>query len=116
MRRKPTRRRRSAAQWAQLLASWDHATTHPEDFARRHGVSPATLAWWRWRFKRYASLAPSSDAMRLVRVDLCEEAIPTTRDDWEFSSPSGHTLRVRGAIDAASLALVLDRMTARTSP
>lgn len=116
MRRKPTRRRRSAAQWAQLLASWDRTTTLPEDFARRHGVSPATLAWWRWRFKRDASLAPPTDAMRLVRVDLSDEPTDASRDDWEFSSPSGHTLRVHGAIDAASLALVLDRMTARTSP
>lgn len=116
MRRKPTRRRRSAAQWAQLLASWDRTTTLPEDFARRHGVSPATLAWWRWRFKRDTSLAPPTDAMRLVRVDLSDEPTDASRDDWEFSSPSGHTLRVHGAIDAASLALVLDRMTARTSP
>ena len=115
MRRKPTRRRRSAAQWAQLLASWDRTTTLPEDFARRHGVSPSTLAWWCWRFKRDASLAPPADAMRFVRVDLSEDTIPPPRDDWEFSSPSGHTLRVRGAIDAASLALVLDRMTARSA-
>ena len=114
MSRTPTRRGRSAAQWAQLLASWDRTTTLPADFARRHGVSPATLAWWCWRFKRDTALAPAPAAMRFVRVDLSDDAIPTTRDDWEFSSPLGHTLRVRGAIDAASLALVLDRMTARS--
>ena len=113
MSRTQTGRRRSAAQWAQLLASWDRNTTTAADFARRHGVSRSTLAWWCWRFKRDTSLAQHSDSMRLVRVDLCDDEGSHARDDWEFTSPSGHRLHVRGAIDPVSLALVLDRMTTR---
>jgi hypothetical protein len=106
--------RRSAAQWAQLLASWNRTTTSPRDFARRLGVAHGTLTWWCWKLNRHAhALAPREDATRFVQVDVARDDTPTGDDAWEFTSVSGDTLRVRGAIDPASLALVLDRMIAR---
>ncbi len=114
MSRNHTARRRSAAQWAQLLASWNRTTTSPEDFAARLGVSRGTLTWWCWKLHlRTRALVPRDDATRFVRVDVARDDEPQRHDAWEFTSASGHTLRVRGAIDAVSLDLVLDRMIAR---
>lgn len=114
MSRNHTARRRSAAQWAQLLASWNRTTTSPEDFAARLGVSRGRLTWWCWKLNHPPrALAPRHDVPRFVQVDLAHDHEPQRHHAWEFTSPSGHTLRVTGVIDAASLALVLDRMIAR---
>lgn len=115
MRRKPLKRRRSAAQWAQLLAGWDPDTVSPAVFAKSLGVPRSPLAWWRWRLKHTPSSATSRDeAMRFVQVDVVPE--PGSREgryDWEFTSAAGHTLRVRAGVDLESVRLVLDHMTAR---
>jgi hypothetical protein len=116
MKRKRNALRRSAAQWAQLLAGWDRNSMTAADFARHLGVAPGTLAWWRWKLDpRHGSITPRQDEPRLVRLDLHHEpeAEPQT---WEFTSASGHTLRIRGAIDPQMLRIVLDRMTARGAP
>lgn len=105
-------RRRSAAQWAQLLASWNHTTTSATDFAARLGVSPGTLSWWRWKLRHNHQLVASGARLVPVHVEPHDD---TPNDDiaWEFTSADGHSLRVHGEIDAASLALVLDRVVAR---
>lgn len=119
MRQKSKGRRRSAAQWAQLLASWDPSTKSPAEFARHLGVSRGTLAWWRWRLKDSSSLttAGGGEALRFVQVEVAPESgVEAAGSAWEFTSAAGHTLRVQGGIDAEHLRLVLDRMTGRRAP
>jgi hypothetical protein len=115
MRRKSSRRRRSATQWAQLLAGWDRDTTSAADFAKSLGVARGTLAWWCWRLKHTpVSTAAVDDTVRFLQVDVAHEAGSLdARGDWEFTCAAGHTLRVRGGVDPEQLRLVLDHMTAR---
>lgn len=110
MRRKSSRRRRSATQWARLLTSWDRATTSAADFAKSLGVARGTLAWWCWRLKH----TPADDTVRFVQVEVAHETTSLEApSDWEFTCAAGHTLRVRGGVEPELLRLVLDHMTAR---
>jgi transposase-like protein len=43
--------------WQQLSAEVDRGSTVAE-VARRYGVQPRTLSWWRWRLKRVAPSRP----------------------------------------------------------
>ena len=83
-------------------------------FAHHLGVAPGTLAWWRWKLEpRDRSVTSQADQPRLVPLDLRHEPEPIT---WEFSSASGHTLRIHGPIEPHMLRIVLDRMTRTRAP
>jgi transposase-like protein len=43
--------------WQQLSAEVDRGSTVAE-VARRYGVQPRTLSWWRWRLKKVGASRP----------------------------------------------------------
>ncbi len=115
MRRKRSGRR-SAAQWSRLLADWDRQSESAETFAKRLGVTCGTLAWWSWRVKvpSVAPAAQAQDTPHFVRVEVADETLPASApEDWSLTSPTGHTLFVRGPIDLSLLGLVLEHMLPR---
>lgn len=85
-------------------------------FAKRLGVTCGTLAWWCWRVKApsVALVAQAQDAPHFVRVEVADETLPASApEDWSLTSPTGHTLHVRGPIDPALLRQVLEHMLPR---
>jgi transposase-like protein len=41
-----SRRRRSAAEWAEIVAAWKRSGLTAREYAQRHGLVAGTLLWW----------------------------------------------------------------------
>ena len=112
MRRQRTRR--SAEEWAKLVRDLERSGKTAKAFASERRVSPGTLSWWRWRLAKRAGAPrsrtadPSGEelAIRLLPV----EVEPDDNGDapgWSVRFASGHELRVRSALSAADLEVVV---------
>jgi hypothetical protein len=120
--KRPTRKHRKAANWAQLLEAWAQSGKSAQDFAALHGLSPRTLLWWQWRLgkgkkRRKAKATPNKPrtAPRLVAVKLDEPDDAASSDvAWELDM-AGALLRVHRAIAASELERVLAAMSAKAA-
>ena len=108
-----SRRRRSAAQWAELVARHRRSGLTVKDFASREGVSRSSLFWWRWKLRSVDP--PEEPALRLVEVTVDSQP-PRAPEGWELTLAGGHSLRVQGALgdDALRTMLALLARSAET--
>jgi transposase len=110
-------RRRSAREWARLVAAWKKSGKSAADFAAARGVGPGTLTWWKWKLAS-RTVAPAEE-LRLVAVEIAPAATATATTTeiaspaWEITSAHGDVLRVYRGIAPAELAAVLSAL--RTS-
>jgi transposase-like protein len=95
--------------WSVLVREHDASGMPTREFAKRRGVHPSTLSWWRCRFRREATAGRRESAFTaLTVVEPVDNAPPVshvvlTLTDWNA------TLRVDRSTD---LALVRDVMAA----
>jgi hypothetical protein len=110
------RRRRSAAEWEELVEEWGRSGLDDEAFAAQRGVDRRRLAWWRWRLSKGSGAKSSTP--RLVRVDMEAEPQADTkttaapRRSWEISTTRGQ-LVVHEGIGSAELGAVLTALFGR---
>jgi transposase len=113
-----TSHRRTAREWSRIVLAWQRSGKSAKEFAAERGISPRTLAWWRWRLAGRAESAPSeveaSPALRFVPVQVAAESVrpaPAQAHEaprgWEIVSARGDVLRVHRDITEAELAAVL---------
>lgn len=103
-------KRRPRSFWKALIAELDGGATLAGT-ARRHGVSPRTLSWWRWALRRGAPPAPTTRLLPVVfssgttaPVKLEERREPLAivlRDDVAFRVPIGSDVGYVAALVAA---------------
>ena len=106
-------RRRSAREWARLVAAWKESGKSAADFAATRGIEPGRLTWWKWKLTS-RTVAPAEE-LRLVEVETAPaETAPTTATAtvitfpaWEITSARGDVLRVYRSIAPEELAAVL---------
>ena len=100
-------RRRSAREWARLVEDWKKSGQTVQDFAKRRGLPPRRLSWWKWRLA--ARSRGGEDGLRLVPVVAEPASVPGSMPatEWEVVTAGGHMLRLRGAMAAADVAVVL---------
>ncbi len=67
MKRSP---RRSAAQWAELVAEFSGGTENESDFCTRRGLRLATLRKWRYHFQSANQADAGQSTARFVKVNL----------------------------------------------
>ena len=115
-------KRRTAAQWAEVVKRWKDSGLSSKDFAKREGLNARTLVWWsselRRRGKRKRPARPprrrSSAAFSEVRVvqrSTPQPAAPAAgapASSIEVQSRSGRVVRAVGAVDREALATVLE--------
>jgi hypothetical protein len=96
-----SRRRRTAAEWSQLIHELQQSGQTPAAFARARGIRPDTLKWWQWRLARETKTPPlrrRSSRVKLIAVQPAKETTADGRNTatpvWELVAPSGHELRV----------------------
>lgn len=101
--------RRSAEQWAELIAAYQVSGEREQAFCRRHSLGLATFRKWRYRFgtTRAVAAEPSSSASGFVEVvprGNASEACVTVRvgDDISLEYPVS-----RGVESIARLVLAL---------
>ena len=75
MKRSP---RRSAAQWAELVAEFSSGTESERDFCSRHGLRSATLRKWRYRCEAGLQADADQSPARFVKVNLPDARVTHT--------------------------------------
>ena len=96
--------RRTREQWAALVAAFENANQPVAQFCAKRGVRPKTFAWWRWQLRETAP--PGSNGVKLLRVDVVENATASSPkmtiaiDDVELRVDVGADVDYIGALVA----------------
>lgn len=114
-----TRKRRSAAEWSEIVANWKSSGESREAYAKRHGLNPGTLGWWRSQVD-HGRVDPTRRAPEGCRkgreqdtrtkVEFAEVRVAWPKAEassLEVVARSGHVVRVSGRVDAVALQTVL---------
>ena len=109
-----------------VLADLDRSGLSVVEFARRQGLSPGALSWWRHVARRRAEegagkrhQAPRSPKARAEFVEVRAEpdsgngATVDMADAFEVLVPGGCLVRVRGDFDATALRRLVTALGAR---
>lgn len=103
--------RRSRADWEQLVGEAESGDSIA-DVARRHGIRPKTLAWWRWRLRRGKVARSATKAVQMVPVRVRTAARPTVDDVVEVLV-RGALVRVRVGQDPRYISELAAALAAR---
>jgi transposase-like protein len=103
--------RRSRAEWEQLVREAESGGTIA-DVARRHGVRPRTLTWWRWQLRRGKVARSATKAVQMVPVRVREVVRPAVDDVVEVLV-RGAVVRVRVGQDPRYVAELAAALAAR---
>jgi hypothetical protein len=94
------------AEWIKRVRQCERSGLEPADFARREGIKPKQLGWWRWRLRTSGDLATQAEPEFLpVRVVTPAPAPVVT--PIEIALPNGRLVRVQPGFDPATLERVL---------
>lgn len=97
------RKRESRAVWERRLVRWEKSGLTRVEFARREGVNPSTLGWWR------SILNDSRQAPELSFVEVAlPEVTSAASAHLEVVLVNGRTVRVPAGFDAGELRRLLD--------
>ena len=93
----------SAAQWERLVKMWE-AAGQAEDFAGKHGVTEASLRWWKSELARRAKGATRSRPPRRggTRVTLARVVREGERARVESARGEGTLVVAVGAFESSS--------------
>lgn len=106
--------KKTEAQWRALVREQEASGRPVKEFARMHGLSPATLYWWRSALGRRARSRPR--APRLAEVVLLSADGRAPREDaqaFELALPGGRCVRVPSGFDPESLRRLLGVLEGR---
>jgi len=85
---------------AAVLRACDRSGRSQTAFARRRGIAPGTLAWWRHRLRGRGG--PGDRPARFVEVVAAPSA-PTAPGRFEIVLPGGAIVRVPACFDGGAL-------------
>ena len=103
--------RRSRADWEQLIREVESGES-VVDVARRHGVRPKTLAWWRWHLRRGKVARSATKAVQMLPVRVRAPRPPPVDDVVEVVV-RGALVRVRVGQDTHYIAELAAALAAR---
>jgi|MudIll2142460700_1097286.scaffolds.fasta_scaffold29883_4 transposase-like protein len=98
-----------ARQMRRVLARWERSGLALSEFARRQGIAPSTLGWWRYVFRhagRRGTPSPPRARARFVEVKR-DEAPSASPAVLEVVLRTGQVLRVPADFDVARLRAVV---------
>jgi len=98
---------RAEGRWRALIREQERSGLSVSEFARRRGVSVATLYWWRSQLSRRGG---RGRATRLMAVEVVgsKEVDPSSGDrDFELELSGGRRLRVPARFDAEALSRLI---------
>jgi hypothetical protein len=101
--------RTSREQWQERIRRFEASGLSGAAYARKHGIAPGTLSWWRWK------LRPEGQSPRRRRrrwraaefVELSASALAATSGERFELEVGDVTLRIPADFDEASLGRVL---------
>jgi hypothetical protein len=98
-------RRRSAAEWRELVDGLVASGWSKAEYARHVGVHPGTLGWWRWRFGREARPREERSLARFAQVVVAPDVVPVP--DFVVELAEDLRVRVPPGFDATELRRLL---------
>jgi hypothetical protein len=93
------------SEWIERLKRCERSGLDPAEFARREGLKPERLSWWRWKLRCSEPSPPPEPRFLPVRVVASSpppEAVPI-----EIALANGRIVRVRPGFDPTMLERVL---------
>jgi transposase-like protein len=106
-------------EWQRVLAEHERSGLSVAEFARRHGISPGSLGWWRYIARRRAAERSGTETRtrvgraaqgKFVEVRVEPEQgveIDVMRGGFEVVLPGGCVVRVPAHFEAAALRRLL---------
>jgi hypothetical protein len=96
------------AEWIERVTKWEQSGLDAADFARREGLQPAELEWWRRALRAPQSQCaePRGRSARVAKPCPPAPAVPPVPAWIDIVLPSG-LVRVLPSVDAATLACVV---------
>lgn len=111
-------KRRTAAQWAEVVKRWKESELSSGAFAKREGLNARTLVWWsselrrrgkgKQRTRRSRRSSPAFSDVRVVQQPTAQPAAAASEpvSSIEVQSRSGRVVRAVGAVDREALAVL----------
>ncbi|MDI1435120.1 IS66 family insertion sequence element accessory protein TnpA [Polyangium sorediatum] len=110
--------RRTAKQWARLVARWKRSGLRAGEFGAKVGVDAHSLHWWSWSLRKREAIedaptAPTESVPAFLPVHLVEavlpreQAAPLARGGVEIVVDERHAVRVSPGFDEETLLRVL---------
>jgi hypothetical protein len=99
--------------WSKRVVRWKASGKTAAEFARKHGVSEASLKWWSWKLgakRREATTPPKVSPLTFVEMT---SAITRGGAAIEVVLESGAVVRVAADFDESALSRVLDVLERR---
>jgi len=99
--------RRTAKQWARLIARWKRSGLSAGEFGAKVGVDAHSLHWWRWSLRKREAMqetptAPTDSVPAFLPVRVVDTPLPLQQ----------HPPPVRGSVEI----VVDDRLAVRVGP
>ena len=107
--------RRTRADWRQLLARQARSGLSIAAFARREGIRPQSLHWWRWKLRETNAPLPSSTGSvspGFVQLDLRHPTSDGDAGAFEIAMPGDVVIRVPRGFDTRELRAILETVRA----
>lgn len=98
--------RRSASEWASIVAEWNASGQSAREFAASRGVKAATLSWWCIRLRSMPASSESPKPATFTEVRVATRSPSEGR--IELVARSGHVIRVQGSVDPVALRALLE--------
>ena len=92
-----TRRKASAAQWAERVQRWQQSGLTAERFGRREGLDPRQLRWWPWSLGKRAAGSEGASVTSFLPVRVV--AAPTAALRRQAAPPPGPEAEPDGVDD-----------------
>jgi hypothetical protein len=99
-----TTKKTDRAEWKRRVLEWLRSNERAAVYAKREGISPRSLVWWRWRLEKDGELATSTALVPFLDVTTVSDQAPAP---IEIALGNGRVVRVPAAFDDAALARVL---------
>lgn len=115
-------KRRTPAQWRELVQGWPRSGETQADYCRRHGIAVSTFHRWRERLRQETQPrqpALSADALQpvtLLPVRLADRPPPPSQEAVAALTvvfTNGLRLEIAAGCDASTLGQVVDLLQAR---
>ena len=106
--------------WAKRVERWKDSGLSAAEFAGELGVSPKSLAWWRWHLKKGDAATPRvrvrmarAKAAMVSPLTFVEMSTTAAREPLEVVLSSGARIRVPVDFDPAALGRLVDVLDKR---
>jgi hypothetical protein len=96
------------AEWSERVRKWERSGLEIAEFARREGLKPTLLGWWRWNLQstKPGATAPTAEP-RFLPVHVVASTPPRGPAPIEIALPNGCIVRVPPGFDPATLERVI---------